>query len=36
MKHHIILIEHHGYPFRSNAHAVLLATGMIHHIVLLL
>ena len=24
-----------GYPFRNNEHAVLIATGITHHIVLL-
>lgn len=31
----IIKIEHYGYPFQSNQHAVLLVTGMTHHYVLL-
>ncbi len=31
----IIMIEHFGARFTSNANAVLLATGAIHHIVLL-
>lgn len=31
----MIVIRHNGYPFRSNENAVLLATGAIHHIVLL-
>lgn len=31
----IIAIEHFGYPFRSNANAVLIATGVRRHIVLL-
>jgi hypothetical protein len=30
----IILIKHYGLPFVGNKHAVLLATGVIHHIVL--
>jgi hypothetical protein len=29
----IILIEHFGYPFRDSDCAVLLATGIRHHIV---
>ncbi len=32
----VIMIKHNGIPFRSNANARLLATGMFHHIVLLL
>ena len=31
----IIVIVHNGYPFRNNEHAVLIATGITHHIVLL-
>lgn len=31
----IIVIAHFGHPFRSNENAVLLATGSVHHIVLL-
>lgn len=31
----IIVIEHNGYPFFNNENAVLLATGIRHHIVLL-
>ena len=31
----IIVIAHNGYPFRNNEHAVLIATGITHHIVLL-
>mgnify|MGYP003524165431 FL=1 len=31
----IIVIAHNGYPFRNNEHAVLIATGSTHHIVLL-
>ncbi len=30
----IIVIAHNGYPFRNNEHAVLIATGITHHIVL--
>lgn len=32
----ILVIRHYGVPFRSNANAVLLVTGSIHHYVLLL
>lgn len=32
----VIVIKHNGYPFRNNENAVLLATGITHHIVLLL
>ncbi len=32
----IIVIAHNGYPFQSNEHALLIATGIKHHIVLLL
>ena len=32
----IIVIKHNGYPFCYNENAVLLATGITHHIVLLL
>lgn len=32
----VIVIKHNGCLFRSNEHAVLLATGITHHIVLLL
>ena len=31
----IIQIRHHGLPFVNNANAVLLATGILHHYVLL-
>lgn len=31
----VIVIKHNGYPFRNNENAVLLATGITHHIVLL-
>jgi hypothetical protein len=31
----IIIIRHNGYPFQNNENAVLLATGMFNHIVLL-
>ena len=31
----VIRIEHFGAAFISNANAVLLATGAVHHIVLL-
>lgn len=31
----IIMIRHYGYPFQNNEHAVLLASGTLHHIVLL-
>lgn len=31
----IILIRHYGIPFKNNANAVLLATGAVHHILLL-
>jgi hypothetical protein len=31
----IILIRHYGYGFTNSACAVLLATGTLHHIVLL-
>jgi hypothetical protein len=32
----VIVVKHNGYPFRNNENAVLLATGITHHIVLLL
>lgn len=32
----IVAIRHYGIPFRNSEHAVLLATGMTHHYVLLL
>lgn len=32
----IIRIEHFGFAFQNNENAVLLATGIRHHIVLLL
>jgi hypothetical protein len=32
----VIVIRHYGYPFRDSDSAVLLATGMFNHIVLLL
>lgn len=32
----IIVIKHNGYPFCNNDNAVLIATGVTHHIVLLL
>ena len=35
MNGQIIAIRHYGIPFRDSAHAVLLATGMTHHYVLL-
>ena len=31
----IIVIQHNGYPFHNNGMAVLIATGSVHHIVLL-
>jgi len=31
----IIVIRHYGIPFRNNANAVLIATGLFHHIILL-
>lgn len=31
----IIVIQHNGYPFHNNETAVLVATGSVHHIVLL-
>jgi hypothetical protein len=31
----IIKIKHNGYPFNNNANAVLLFTGIHHHVVLL-
>ena len=31
----VILIRHYGYPFKSSMECVLLATGAIHHIVLM-
>jgi hypothetical protein len=31
----IIVIRHYGYAFRNSDCAVLLASGMLHHIVLL-
>ena len=31
----VIVLIHYGYPFHNNEVAVLLATGMTHHIVLL-
>jgi hypothetical protein len=31
----IIVIRHYGHPFANNATATLLATGVMHHIVLL-
>lgn len=31
----IIVIRHNGYPFHNNENAVLVATGSVHHIVLL-
>lgn len=36
MKTQILLIEHLGYPFINSDCAVLLATGVRHHIVLLI
>jgi hypothetical protein len=35
-KMEIIVIAHNSYPFQSNQHAVLIATGIKHHIVWLL
>jgi len=32
----IIVIKHNGYPFQNNRHAVLIATGITNHIILLL
>jgi len=31
----IMLIRHYGFPFQSNENAVLLASGCIHHLILL-
>ena len=31
----LIVIKHNGYPFFNNENAVLIATGITHHIVLL-
>ncbi len=31
----VLLIRHYGHGFQSNKHAVLIATGKWHHIVLL-
>ena len=31
----VILIRHYGYPFQNSDCAVLLASGTLHHIVLL-
>lgn len=30
----VLFIRHYGAPFVSNENAVLIATGMFHHIVL--
>lgn len=35
-KMRIITIKHNNLPFESNEWALLLATGVIHHIILLL
>lgn len=32
----ILVIQHYGFPFSNNENAVLLASGVTHHIVLLL
>ena len=32
----IIIIKHNNLPFHDSKHAVLLATGVTHHIVLVL
>lgn len=32
----VIVIKHYGYPFVNNGNAVLRATGMTHHIIVLL
>lgn len=32
----VIVMKHNGYPFKSNENAVLLATGITHHIIVLL
>jgi hypothetical protein len=32
----VIMIKHYGYKFRNNENAVLVATGITHHIVLVL
>jgi len=34
MKVKVLVIRHFGVPFFSNANAVLVATGVLHHIVL--
>ena len=31
----IVFIRHYGYSFSDNENAVLLVTGVIHHIVLM-
>ena len=31
----VITIRHFGHPFHSNQTAILIATGMFHHIVLI-
>lgn len=31
----IIVIAHNGYVFHNTEHAVLIATGITHHIILL-
>jgi hypothetical protein len=35
MKGKIIKIAHNGHPFQSNEFAMLIATGMFHHYVLI-
>lgn len=31
----LVIIKHHNHPFQNNEYATLLATGAIHHIILL-
>jgi hypothetical protein len=32
----LIYFKHNGYPFRNNQNAILLVSGVTHHLVLLL
>jgi hypothetical protein len=34
-KYKLLVIEHHGVPFKNSDCAVLIASGIKHHIVLL-
>ena len=34
IKYQILTVNHNGYPLRNNENAVLLCTGMTHHVIL--